>query len=289
MHRFGSTRGRAVLAASVTSLALALGASPSSAVTLGQLAPPVSPADSCADGPFDVLQPSVTSGNGYAVPSTGGVTNWTVTSWSTRNRAVVGDTMGLKMFRKVGDPEVYKVVGHEAPRSLASGINTFSANLQVQAGDVLGAHSGGGDCAFDVPGQSILFVTGADLPDGGQAQFESDVPFRLNETAEITPTGDFTLGKPKSKPNGTAKLTVTVPNPGELSVSGGGAAKSSPSASAAKQVAAAGTVTLKIKAKGRKKRKLARKGKVTVNPKIIFTPTGGIPTSQFRKIKLRTR
>jgi hypothetical protein len=285
--RLGSPRRSAVFAACLTSAALALGASSASAVTIGQLAPDVPPEESCFGGPFDVLQPTVTSGNGYVVPSTGGVTNWTLTSWSTNNRGMTGDIMGLKLFRKVGDPDIYKVVGHEGPHSLASGINTFSAHLQVQAGDVLGAHSGGGDCAFDAPGNTILFLQDTDLPDGGQRQFDSDVPFLLNETAEVTPVNDFSLSALKAKKNGTAVVTLSLPNPGDLAVSGKGL-KGSVSAVSSTAVNA-GTVNLVIRAKGKKKRKLARKGKVKVTPTISYTPTGGTASSQTTKVKLRRK
>jgi hypothetical protein len=286
MPRLGRRQG-VVCGAAIVAVSLILGVSSAAAVTIGQLAPNVPVEDSCADGPFDLLQPTVTSGNVYVVPSTGGVSNWTVTSWSTNNRGAAGATMGLKMFRKVGDPDVYKVVGHEGPHPLQSGGNTFPAHLQVQPGDVLGAHSGGGDCAFGSVGDPILFLTGADLPDGGQAPFDSDSDFRLNATAEVTPTNEFTLGKPKAKPNGTAVVTLSLPNPGDLSVAGKGV-KGAVSAVSAKQVNA-GSVKVVIRAKGKNKRKLADTGKVTVKPKITFTPTSGTATTVTRKIKLRRR
>lgn len=195
--------------------------------------------------------------------------------------------MALKMFRKVGDPAVYKVVGHEGPHPLNSGGNSFAADLQVQPGDVLGVHSGGGDCAFDPAGDPILFLQNTDVPDGDQAPFESDVDFRLNATAEVIPTNEFTLGKPKAKRNGTAVLILTLPNPGDLSVAGKGV-KGSISAVSAKQVNA-GSVKVVIRAKGKNKRKLADNGKVTVKPRITFTPTSGTATTVTRKLKLRRK
>lgn len=277
----GLIGGAAIIAASLT-----IGASAASAVTIGQLAPNVPPGDSCSDGPFDVLQPTVTDGNGYVVPSAGGVTNWTLTSWSTNNRGAA-NTMTLKMFRKVGDPDVYKVVGHEGPHAIGSGLNTFSAHFQVQAGDVLGLHSDVGDCAFDAPGNQILFLDNSDLPDDGQAAFASDVGFRVNATAEVTPRNDFSVGNATAKKNGTATLQANLPNPGDLTVSGKGL-KGSASAVSAKQVNA-GTVTIVIRAKGKNKRKLVDNGKVTVKPTITYTPTGGSSTALKMKIKLRRK
>jgi hypothetical protein len=284
MTGFGARRSLLIAAASVA-LALVAGPSTASALTIGQIDPADPDPDSC-NSAFDLLQPSVTSGPSYVVPSTGGVASWTVTSWSTKT-SVPGQSMALKIFRKVGDPDVYRAIAHEGPHTLVAGLNTFSAHLSVKPGDVLGAHSTAGPCVFPVPGESILFLSDVDLADGAQDSFQSDTNFRLNASAQVEPTSDFTLKKPKSKANGTAVLPVTVPNPGVLTVSGGGAAKTSAGAVAAKQVTAPGTVKLTIRAKGLKKRKLARKGKVTVKPKITFTPTGGIPNSAFRKIKLR--
>lgn len=194
--------------------------------------------------------------------------------------------MALKMFRKVGDPEVYKAIAHEGPHTLVAGLNSFPAHLLVRAGDVLGVHSTAGSCLFAVPGENFLYLLNGNLADGQQDAFTPDTDFRVNASAQVEPTSDIKLGKAKTKSNGTAVLPVTVQNPGVLTASGGGIAKVSSSAVEAKQVAAAGTVKLKITAKGLKKRQLNRKGKVKVDPKITFTPTGGIPNNVFRKIKL---
>jgi hypothetical protein len=277
-----------IIGGCIAALCLAAGAPSASALTIGQLAPVPVPA--CETPPIDLLQPTVTSGNPYVVPSVGGVSAWTVTAWSTHaSNAPAPQTMALKAFRKVADPTTFMVVGHEPAHDLVPGFNTFESNLHVKAGDVLGANAtGGGACVFDAPGDTVLFLFG-NLADGASAPFDTSDDDRVNLSAEITQTSDFTIKKPKSKNNGTAVLKVSVPNPGVLTASGGGAAKSAPGATSAKQVNAAGTVKLKIKAKGLKKRQLSRKGKVTVNPKISFTPTGGIPQSQFRKIKLHRR
>jgi hypothetical protein len=259
----------------------------SSALTLGQLA--TSPTNLCV-GQADILQLTITSGNGYVVPSTGGISTWTVTAWST-NASSNSAPIGLKFFRKVGDPATYQVVGHDGPQQLKSGLNTFTlaAPFDVKAGDVLGLNiNGNSSCAITASSDEVLERTG-NLGDGQTGDFVSDGG-RLNETAQLSPASTITLGKPKAKSNGTAVLPVTVVNPGSLTVSGGGAAKvSSRRAVEAKQVAGPGTVKVKIEAKGLSKRRLERKGKVKVDPKITFTATGGIPNSVFRKIKLHTK
>jgi hypothetical protein len=266
---------------------LAASASPASGVTIGQLAPEGSAPAGCG-AQLEVLQPTVTSGNQFVVPSTGGVTAWRVTSWSTRATSDPNQSIAMKIFRKVGDPDRYMVVGHEGPHTMTTGINTFTANFPVNSGDVLGLHSAttNNSCAIQTA-DSLLFRQNSNLADGESGDFLTDDPFRVNATAEVTPSNDFTFGKLKRKNNGTAILNVNVPNPGELSASGKGV-KGSAAAVAAKQVSA-GTAKLRIRAKGKKKAKLGDTGKVTVKPKISFTPTGGTAFTLTRKVKLRRK
>ncbi|MGZ5330876.1 MAG: hypothetical protein ACXWFH_06180 [Solirubrobacterales bacterium] len=44
-----------------------------------------------------------------------------------------------------------------------------------------------------------------------------------------------------------------------------------------------------IRAKGKKKRKLNDKGKVKLNAAISYTPTGGDPSTQSQKVKLKKK
>jgi hypothetical protein len=256
-------------------------------MTIGQLAP--SPFDECAGLVIaDFVQPSVNSGQSYVVPATGGITSWTLTSWSTNATSTSGQKMSLKIFRRVSSTPSYLAVSHEGPHDLKVGLNRFSAALLVQPGDLLGAHFDGsaGACTFSAPGEAYDYGPG-DLHDGEVGDFvrDSTHDLRVNISAEITPTSDFTLGKIKAKANGTAVASVTVPNPGELSVTGKGVKASSAGAAIAKQVGS-GVSRLVIRAKGKKKSKLARKGKVTVKPTISFTPTGGTASVESTKVKL---
>src|SRR5689334_11847733 len=103
---------------------LAMAAPAMAATTLGQLAPDNATAQ-CLVGPFDIVTPSPTSGAPYVSPETG-----TITSWSTNARMGAGQTQGLKIFRKVSDPNVYQAVGHDGPRNLtASSVNTFQVSI----------------------------------------------------------------------------------------------------------------------------------------------------------------
>jgi hypothetical protein len=48
-------------------------------------------------------------------------------------------------------------------------------------------------------------------------------------------------------------------------------------------------VKLKIRAKGKQKAILNETGKVKVKPKITYTPTGGDPSTQSIKVKLKKK
>jgi hypothetical protein len=84
----------------------------------------------------------------------------------------------------------------------------------------------------------------------------------------------------------TATFTATVPNPGDLTASGNGVKAA---AAVTSKAVGAGPAQLLIKAKGKKKRKLNETGKVKLNVAITYTPTGGDPSTQSTKVKLKKR
>ena len=104
------------------------------------------------------------------------------------------------------------------------------------------------------------------------------------------PSNSLTLGKVKrNTKKGTATITVNVPNPGELTGSGKGAKVARASGAVTSKAVSAGNAQLLIKAKGKKKRKLNKRGKVKLKVAITYTPTGGAPNTQSRKLKLKKR
>jgi hypothetical protein len=264
-------------------------------VTIGQLAPGSPPPVACDAGPRDEAQPTVTSGNAYVVPPLPPASALVVTSWSHSAAAGAGQMLTMKMFRQVAG-STYMAVGHDGPRALAPGtVNTFPASIAVKPGDVLGVNNVNAGtvnnaCYFAALGESFLERVG-DLADGASGAFGSGSNGRVNATAVVAPDNRFTLGDvDRNKKKGTATLTVNVPNPGELALSGNGLKTASAAgAVVAKTVTAPGDVKLKIRAKGKKKRKLNETGKVKVKPNITFTPTGGDPAMQSRKLKLKKR
>jgi hypothetical protein len=267
----------ALLPISLTLIVLGLAAAPAGAsVTIGQLG---AAAGSSCDIGIDIFEPVPPSGNPYVAPGVG-----TITSWSMAAIAPTGQQLTMKMFRKVGEPSRYQVVGHAGPETLTPGsVNTFPANIRVQAGDALGFRTvtDGTKCAFEAPGANLFFAPD-DLADGASADFEvAAEDFSLNIQAAFNPDNTFRLAKTKrNRHKGNATLTFDLPNPGTISGSGGGAkvAKS--------KTVAAGKAKLKVKARGLKSRTLNSDGKVKLKLQVIYTPTGGDPKAKKLKVKL---
>jgi hypothetical protein len=282
-------RLRLGIGTAVAASALAVASAAQAAVTIGQLAPG-DPSTCFNTSPQDLIQPTVISGNPYVVPSIGGVTAWRVTSWSHKAGGGTGLMLAFKAYRHVSGSQ-YTAIGHDGPRSISAGtINTFSGlSIPVRSGDAIGLHKPGGGtgCVFPVPGEQYLF-RGGDLADGQSGDFLTGGGERVNVVAVVAPDNTFTRGTVRRNKNkGTATMTLNLPNPGELAGSGGGA-KVAEGATASKAVPA-GQATLVIRAKGKKKAKLNEAGKVKVKPKITYTPTGGDPSTQTLKLKLRKR
>jgi Tol biopolymer transport system component len=99
--------------------------------------------------------------------------------------------------------------------------------------------------------------------------------------AATPPSNEFTItGVKANRRKGTAKLKLEVPGPGTIAVSG----KDLKDQEA--EAAAAGPISVPIKPKGKAKKKLADRGKAKVAATIVFTPSGGTPNTQDKRIKL---
>jgi hypothetical protein len=254
------------------------------AVTIGQTASgnPLS-----CGGNFDLLQQSVGSGPAYTVPGVG-----TITSWSSRAGSSSGRAQGVKLFRQISG-NTYQAVGHDGPRALTpNGLNTFTTNIPVQKGDILGLFAPTiGDCSFNFnqdPADVVLQSSGNSLADGQQGTFVAPDHRRLNVSATFEPSNTFTLGTlTRDKKHGTATDSATVPNPGTFTVSGNGVTEASASgARPSVSVSGPGAVQFTIRASGKKKRKLKSRGKVKLSPTITYTPTGGTASVQTLSVKL---
>jgi hypothetical protein len=73
---------------------------------------------------------------------------------------------------------------------------------------------------------------------------------------------------------------------GELTGSGKGVSAAG-AAVISKTVTTPAAVKPTVRANGKKKRKLNERGKVKLKPKITYAPTGGDPSPQSKKLKLK--
>ena len=280
------------MASGVVALLLTGGVPPAGAsVTLGELG---TNTDDCGAfvEPIDYIQAPVTLGNSYEVPGNGRITSWS----NNAATGIAGQLLKLKVFRKIADPNIFRVVGHDGPQALSAGIlNTFPVDIPVQRGDVVGLGVPGSSdtsCVISPFGGSAgLYVFDGDLPDGQATSFGGPAGSdRLNLTATFVPSNSVTLGaKLLNKKKGTATLSLTLPNPGELTASGRGVRVTSTGSSATSTAVGAGAAQLLIKAKGRKATTLRKTGKVKVGVTITYMPVNGEPENQSVKVKLQKK
>jgi hypothetical protein len=112
---------------------------------------------------------------------------------------------------------------------------------------------------------------------------------------DLVALDDFLYGEPQQSPlvlrkaklnkdKGTARLKALVPGAGKVAVR-----KSRKLKRDTEEAEEAGTVTLRIKPKGDTKEKLADAGKARVKVKATFTPTGGEPSKESKKVTLKQR
>lgn len=279
MSRVNQTRAWWLTAAvAVLGLGMAAAAPAHASVTIGQL-PTAAPSPRCTVD-ADYLQPSVTGGNLYIARQAGTITSWSTNSFNS------GATYVFKVFRRTSDPDVFQVIARSEPHSLLPGLNTVPVSIPVRSGDMIGINESGApnSCTFVLPGDSVLSHPG-DLSDGAAGEFSAVEDVRLNLSAVLVPSNEFTLGTvTRDRRRGSASLTAYVSNPGLVTISGKGLKRQ-----IAKTVAVPGPVPFQIASAGSFKRRLERKGKVAVNPTVTFYPAGGDPASKSITVRLRMR
>ncbi len=170
-------------------------------------------------------------------------------------------------------------------------VGLFASPASVVAGQQLGL-------LITRTGESYTLRDRSDNPCPGQEFFSaSGGPFMAEQpifdfvfAVFVKPSNVVTLGKiTRNQKKGTATLTVNVPNPGELTGSGNGVKASSAGRAVISKSVGAGQAQLLIKAKGKKKKQLNQKGKVKLNLAVTYTPTGGDPSTQSVKVKLKKK
>ena len=99
------------------------------------------------------------------------------------------------------------------------------------------------------------------------------------------PSNHFRFGGVRvNKKRGSAKLTVNVAGPGELKL-----AKTGNTKRKHKRARESGKEKLSVEAKGKAKKKLNQNGRAKVKAKVTYTPDGGEPNTESKKIKLVER
>jgi hypothetical protein len=275
-------RGYRKAAPALLAAALLVPAAPAgAAVTIGQLSPSAPPASCPPD--YDYLQDGVTGGNFYSAQEAG-----TITSWSTRSSGA-GARYDFKVLRRTSDPDIFRVVGRAAGRTLSPGVNTFGTGLHVESGDLIGLHEQGGggfnSCTFPMPGDAVLRAPG-DAGAGSTERFAPVTDVRLNLRAVLVPANDFTVTAiSRNRHRGTAILTLETSNPGIVTIGGKGLKKKRP----AKSRAVAGPLSFAVAVVGKRRHKLSRRGSLVVAVNITFTPPGGDPSLQTIPVKLKQK
>jgi hypothetical protein len=259
----------------------------SAAINLGMTGPP----SACTGDSFLYFQTQPPTDTTYVSPGAG-----TITSWSHQANGSAGQTVGLIVLRKVSDPLTYTQIAHDGPRAMTvSALNTFPVNIPVQRGDVIGLNSGNvgttsaHGCFLAIPflGLNFAYHNGA-VADNVPTPFTQSINGVVNVSATVEPSNQFGIGAAtRNAKRGTATLSVSTQWPGEVIASGSGAVVSSARESATLNVP--GEVTLTVAATGKAKKKLKRKGKVSLPISVQFSPTGGAPATQSTTVALKKK
>ncbi|HEX5822515.1 MAG TPA: hypothetical protein VFY30_12185 [Solirubrobacterales bacterium] len=237
------------------------------------------------------LSPDAQASGGVASPVNGTVTTW---------RLGVGNKAGPTAFRVVRRLPDGTYTGGGASAVVTPMLNmdnVFPTSLPIQRGDLIGidccAAPGVTYFTADHQGQRILFEPGF-LGDGAAGATPSGTDtFELLLNADIEPTSAFTVTKVRRKKGNAISATVQVPNPGTL-VAGdpNDYALGAPGVQAlllkpGVADVSPGPVTVTTRPTQRARDILARRGRLRVRVKILFTPTHGLPASHTVKVRLK--
>jgi hypothetical protein len=181
-----------------------IGASPAGAAS--QIGETVDPSTLTCGGGVTFLQ-SGSPGNAYAAPSAG-----VITSWSYLADAVTPGQLKLKVGRRVAT-NTFLIVGESALHSPSPyALNSFPAQIPVQAGDVIGFYfTTSGHCGrYPAPGYSDHRLLPGDPAPGTTADFgapfedyQFDISARLEPDADNDGFGDETQDRCPTEPSQT--------------------------------------------------------------------------------------
>ncbi len=222
--------------------------------------------------------------------------NGTITTWRIRT----GINTGPAALRVVHPLAGGLYTGGGATAQVtpaADAISTYPAQVPIQLGDQIGV-----DCCG--PGGATFFTTSTpqttrlDFEPGplgagpGTSPAGSD-NFEVLVSADIEPTSAFTVTKLRRKKSNAISATVQLPNPGTL-VAGdphdyalGAPGNKALLLKPGVADVGPGSVAVTTRPTQRARDILARRGRLKVRVKILFTPMHGLPASHTVKVKLK--
>jgi hypothetical protein len=233
--------------------------------------------------------------NGFSSPVNGTVVRWRIKSIASADQRPV-------VFRVISPAPGGQFTGGGSSATTVppdiDGITTFASSIPIKIGDLLGLNYNNqvnnyfGISAGPNSGQLFNPILGLDSTRTPQ----NNTTEQLLVNADIEPTATLTSVKKKAKKKGKVKLTIEVPNAGSLVV-GDKKDKGVVAVTAAKkptlvknqrmQVAAPGSVTVLLKPTKAAKSALAAGRKPKAKLKLVFTPTGGSPSTRLLQVKLK--
>jgi hypothetical protein len=223
------------------------------------------------------------SGGGLTSPVNGTVTSWVA-------RANTGNGISLQVLRQVSGT-TYSGVATSAPQSWPAEVSpAFPTSLPIQRGDTIGLLNPNQNLVFaETPGATSAawyLAPGGPLADGTTRAADAIGSTReVLVRAIVEPTNTVTPGAlTVRKKKGTAIQTISIPNPGQLSYFGTGVNVTGPAS-----VGAPGDIQVMVRATGKKRKKLNRKGKVSVSFGTTFTPNFGAAGITPTKLTLRKK
>lgn len=223
------------------------------------------------------------AGRALNSPVTGTVTSFSVRSGSTGN-------VSLRILRPVG-VNTFTGAGTSGLVSIGVGITgPIAVALPIQEGNAIGLDNPNAHLVLAANPRAAQIYWTPPLADGSTLTGATASGLETMVQATVEPSNELDFGKVRrNEKQGTARVTVEVPNEGVLNFSGNKVGVSAGGGASAARTVRVGELTVKIRAKGKKRRNLNSKGKVTVKPVFTYTPTNGLTSEQSRKLKLRKK
>jgi len=222
--------------------------------------------------------------------------NGTVVAWRVRAGGSTGP-VSLRVVRQFGD-NLFSGVGTSAPVTPpVNTISAFPAQLPIAVWQTIGIDCCSSSATFEVTGTgNSNYVWAPALADGDAGRAPgNDLSYEVAVAAEIEPTSSFS-SKVQAMHGGKVKVTVNVRNPGTLTAGdknarlaaiAGTGTKPKYLKRASAQLTMGGTAGLVVRPTKAARHALSGGGRLKTKLKLVFTPSGGAPSTQVRKVKLK--